>query len=193
MGIPNCVMVVYNDLPRPPFYQYALALSPLKQVVWSVIGDSSSIRNDQESDLEEVLSLAERVPNISGTIMDDFFHRGKARYPLEKMSQLCDRLHGAARPLDLWVVVQLTVLNVKEFPVRSGYPGTHSRGTMHSVFLQEVFDVFTMIEVMFALQHLASLKIQGIEEHAGVQVCILTGGEHNPAILNQHRSMHRKH
>ena len=105
MGIPNCVMVVFDDLPRPPFYPHALALSPLKQVVWSVIGDAGSTRNDQESDLEEVLGLAERVPNINGAIMDDFFHRGQARYPLEEMSQLRDRLHGASRPLDLWVVL----------------------------------------------------------------------------------------
>jgi len=63
---------------------------------------------------------------------------------------------------------------------------------MHSVLLQESIDVFTMIEVVFALQHLAGLKIQGIEEHTGVQVCILTGGEDDPAILNQDRSMHGK-
>jgi hypothetical protein len=105
MGIPNCIMVVFGDLPRPPFYQHALALSSLKRVVWSVVGDASSTRNDQESDLEEVLRLAEHVPNISGAIMDDFFHKGKARYPPQAIAQLSSRLHSAPRPLDLWVVL----------------------------------------------------------------------------------------
>ncbi len=105
MGIPNCIMVVFGNLPRPPFHQHALALSPLQQVVWSVIGDASSTRNDQESDLDEILSLAERTPNVTGAIMDDFFHAGKARYPPEAISQLHSRLHSAPRPLDLWVVL----------------------------------------------------------------------------------------
>jgi len=106
MGIPNCVMVVFNNLPKPPFLRHALAFRPLKQVVWSLMGDASSTRNDQESDLEEILSLAGRFPNISGAIMDDFFHTaGRARYSLEETSRLYSRLHGAVRPLDLWVVL----------------------------------------------------------------------------------------
>jgi len=111
MGIPNCIMVVFDNLPTPPFYQHALALSPLKQVVWSVIGDASSTRNDQESDLDEILNLAERVPNITGAIMDDFFHAGQARYPPEAISQLRSRLHDAVRPLDLWVVLYYNQLD----------------------------------------------------------------------------------
>jgi hypothetical protein len=105
MGIPNCVMVVFDDLPKPPFRRHALAFSPLKQVVWSIMGDASSTRNDQESDLEEILSLTGRFPNITGAIMDDFFHIGQARYSLKETSRLYERLHGAARPLDLWVVL----------------------------------------------------------------------------------------
>jgi hypothetical protein len=105
MGIPNCIMVVFNDLPRPPFHQHALALSSLQRVVWSIVGDASSTRNDEESDLAEVLRLAQRHPNVTGAIMDDFFHRGQARYPLDEMAQLSRRLHSAPRPLELWVVL----------------------------------------------------------------------------------------
>ena len=105
MGIPNCVMVVFGDLPRPPFVQHALAFSPLKQVVWSIMGDASSTRNDQQSDLEEVLGLSARFPNITGAIMDDFFHGEQARYSVQETSRLWHRLHGATRPLDLWVVL----------------------------------------------------------------------------------------
>lgn len=105
MGIPNCIMVVFGNLPAPPFYQHALALSSLKRVVWSAIGDASSTRNDQESDLEEILSLTTRVPNITGAIMDDFFHGGGGRHPPQALAQLRSRLHAAAPPLDLWVVL----------------------------------------------------------------------------------------
>jgi hypothetical protein len=111
MGIPNCVMVVYNNLPTPPFYQHALALSSLKQVVWSVIGDASSTRNDQECDLDEILSLSERIPNITGAIMDDFFHAGGGRYSPEAIAQLHSRLYNAPRPLDLWVVLYYNQLD----------------------------------------------------------------------------------
>lgn len=105
MGIPNCIMVVYDNLPKPPFLSHALALSPLQQVVWSIVGDAGSTRNDQESDLEEVLCLAGRVSNITGAIMDDFFQVGRARYSLQEMARLYGRLRGAARALDLWVVL----------------------------------------------------------------------------------------
>ncbi|MBN1402280.1 MAG: hypothetical protein JXA74_15680, partial [Anaerolineae bacterium] len=105
MGIPNCVMVVYDNLPQPPFTQHALALSPLQQVVWSIVGDAGSTRNDQESDLEEVLSLARRFPNLTGAMMDDFFHLDQGRYSLQETARLYERLHSAPRPLDLWVVL----------------------------------------------------------------------------------------
>lgn len=112
MGIPNCMMVVFNNLPRPPFHQHALALSPLKQVVWSVVGDASSTRNDEQSDLEEILRLAGHgLTNISGAIMDDFFHASGARYTPEQVSRLSGRLHAAPRPLDLWVVLYYNQLD----------------------------------------------------------------------------------
>jgi hypothetical protein len=105
MDIPNCIMVVFDNLPGLPFHQHTLAMSPLKQVVWSVIGDASSTRNDQETDLEEVLDMTRRFPNVTGAIMDDFFHQDQARHSLAQLSSLCGQLHGAPRPLDLWVVL----------------------------------------------------------------------------------------
>jgi hypothetical protein len=116
MGIPNCAMVVFNNLPEPPFLQHTLALSSLKQVVWSLMGDAGSTRNDQESDVEEVLRLAGRFPNITGAVMDDFFHRDGARYSVEETARLHDRLRGAPRPLDLWVAVNGTRLDEKIGP-----------------------------------------------------------------------------
>jgi len=106
LGIHNALFVVQANFPEPPFDSYARTLLPLKRVVWSILGDSTSNRTD----LDEVLRLAERFPNITGGIMDDFFRHPKregpvARYTLEEIEQFRARLHRAARPLELWVVI----------------------------------------------------------------------------------------
>ena len=112
LDVPNALMVCFNGLPEPPqFERHAVALSSLKRVVWSVIGDSSSTRNDEKTDADEVAPLADKFPNIVGGIMDDFFVKPKegeekvARLDLDGLARVADRLHGAARRLDLWVVV----------------------------------------------------------------------------------------
>jgi hypothetical protein len=113
MGIPNVIMVTYDGKPVPPFDREALALSPLKQVVWSIIGDSSSNRTDKAADLQEVLRLAGKYPNITGAMMDDFFHDGgeeAGRATVDELRDFQDSLHSAERAggatgLDLWVVL----------------------------------------------------------------------------------------
>jgi len=106
LGVPNLIMVTYGNHPEPPFETRMRALSPLKRVVWSVLGDSSSSRDD----LPEVLSLAERFPNLVGGIMDDFFRPPDAqgaisRYSVADLQRLRRRLCRGTRPLDLWVVL----------------------------------------------------------------------------------------
>ena len=112
LDVPNALMMCFAGLPEPPvFEQHALALSPLKRVVWSVVGDSSSTRNDEKSDVDEVVALAQTFPNITGGMLDDFFLPAKegeqkiSRHSLESVADMRDRLHGAARCLDLWVVM----------------------------------------------------------------------------------------
>ena len=107
MGIPNCIMVVFADKPEPPFDQHALAMSTLDRVVWSVIGDAGSRRNDKQSDLQAVLDVAAKYPNIKGAILDDFFRHGNPwgtpRYTVEQFAALQKGLHAGG--LDLWVVL----------------------------------------------------------------------------------------
>jgi len=117
LGIPNVIMVVYGGKPEPPFDQHVLAMSPLKRVVWSIVGDSSSKRNDEKTDLEEVVGLAARFPNIAGAMMDDFFHEPNAagavaRYSVEDLAGFRARLRAAARPLDLYVVLYANQLHL---------------------------------------------------------------------------------
>jgi hypothetical protein len=110
LGVPNVVMVTFAGKPEPPLDLHARALLPLKRVVWSIIGDSSSKRNDRATDLEEVIALSAQYHNIEGAIMDDFFHplnaRGAvSRVGVDDLAYFHSRLHSAPRPLDLWVVV----------------------------------------------------------------------------------------
>jgi len=121
LGIPNLVMVVYQGKPEPPFDQHARAFRPLRRVVWSIVGDSSSKRNDEKTDLDEVLRLAGEHANVSGAIMDDFFHEPDAagaigRYTPRDLAGFRQRLRAAARPLDLWVVLYAQQLHL---PVRA--------------------------------------------------------------------------
>jgi len=106
LGIPNALMVTQNDYPEPPFDDYARPLAPLKRVVWAIMGNSECTRND----LDEVIRLAGRYPNISGGIVDDFFRweregRALGRFTPDELHDMRQRLHGQPRRLDLWIVL----------------------------------------------------------------------------------------
>lgn len=116
MGLPNALMVTYGGNPVPPFDREARALTSLKKVVWSIVGDSGSKRNDQKTDLEEVVALAGKYPNICGAIMDDFFQNGEdqtvpGRYTPQDLAGFRRELRRARQPLDLWVVLYDYQLN----------------------------------------------------------------------------------
>jgi hypothetical protein len=107
LGISNCFRVVFEGKPVPPFDEETAKLEGFKQVVWSVMGDTSSSRNnDGADDLEEVLRQAEKYPNVTGGVLDDFFRgeTGDARMTLERLKFVADQLHSAPRPLELWLV-----------------------------------------------------------------------------------------
>ena len=111
MGIPHLIMVVYGGKPEPPFDAYARPFRILNRVVWSIIGDAGSTRNDTTSDLDPVIDLSTKLPNITGAIMDDIFHQepdvqGRiSRVTVEQLAEFRDRLHAGPKPLDLWAVL----------------------------------------------------------------------------------------
>lgn len=114
LGIPNCCRVVLPCGPEPPFDPHSEELTSLRQVVWSIVGACGVERNDDDgSDLDEVLRQAEKFPNISGAVLDDFFAAPETlaaggpmiRHSLESLRSIRDQLHAfASRPLDLWLV-----------------------------------------------------------------------------------------
>ncbi|MFH1902589.1 MAG: hypothetical protein ABIK20_00810 [Candidatus Omnitrophota bacterium] len=110
LGVKNCCRVVMGGYPKPPFDQHSMALVSMNEVVWSAVGDSASTRNDEnQTDIDEVIRQAEKFPNITGAVLDDFFvtsaQNKKARHSVESIRNLRDKLHGfSQRKLDLWLV-----------------------------------------------------------------------------------------
>ena len=105
MGIPNIIMVRYRPGPMPPDPQYLVPFRGLGGVVWAVVGAGGS---HQDDDVDRVLDVARRLPNMSGVIMDDFFRQGQPDAGVlsaAELQGLRNRLSRAGRPLDLWVVL----------------------------------------------------------------------------------------
>lgn len=120
LGVPNIIMVRHPDaegnlLPRPPFNQHALALSPLKKVVWSIVGAGGGFQTDE---LDQVLGLTQAFPNICGVQMDDFFFAKPdlseriAPYSPGALKTLKQRLLLDGRKLELWVTVYTSNLDL---------------------------------------------------------------------------------
>lgn len=73
-GIRSICRVVMSGLPEPPFEADARELDRFQRVVWSIIGDGGSLRNNAGADLEPFIAIAKKHPNIVGCIMDDFMN-----------------------------------------------------------------------------------------------------------------------
>ena len=114
LGINNAVMVVFANEPAPPFENYAEQFSGMDKLIWSVIGDAGSKRNNEKSDLQPVLDLKKSIPNLCGAVMDDFF--GNDRDNIDVVRKISEKLHAAG--MELWVVLydrQLEEPRLKEF------------------------------------------------------------------------------
>lgn len=107
LGTPNLIMVRFNNKPAPPYDQYMMALSPLDQVVWSVVGADGRTDSDE---IERFLDLAAKFPNICGAMMDDFIrpaneNGGIGVFTPDELRAIRQRLLVDGRRRDLWVVL----------------------------------------------------------------------------------------
>lgn len=80
MGLKNMIFVRYEGKPEPPFGGYYEPFRKLDRVYWSLVG-ARGTTSEQERD--HVRRLAEENENISGFILDDFFHGHVSNRPQE--------------------------------------------------------------------------------------------------------------
>ncbi|MBN1917391.1 MAG: hypothetical protein JW889_05740 [Verrucomicrobia bacterium] len=114
MGVPNVILVRYGGKPEPPYHQCAVPYRALRSVVWSIVGAGGKT---DAADRAHVLDLARELPNMSGVMMDDFFHdkpgeKGFGMLSLDEVRALRRQLVLPDRQLDLWAVIydrQLTL------------------------------------------------------------------------------------
>lgn len=71
MGLRNMIFVRYDGKPAPPFEEYYAPFQKLSRVYWSLVGASGATSAE---DREQSYQLAEKHDNITGFILDDFFH-----------------------------------------------------------------------------------------------------------------------
>lgn len=111
LGVPNVCMVAYKVdgalKPTPPYDQYAIALTPLKQVVWAIGGAQ---RPDIKRWLHDILQLADGYSNIIGIQMDDFYRRTLDGGEIgsltpKELAYVKDELKGNKNPLSLWLTL----------------------------------------------------------------------------------------
>jgi len=117
LDMSNIIMVRSKGKPAPPFEQYPSVLGSLKQVVWSIVSPGGKI---ESGELDAVLDLARRAPNMCGVIMDDFFkakpdEKGNiAAYTLEELKAIKKRLVLDGRKLELWVTFYTANLDLPD-------------------------------------------------------------------------------
>lgn len=107
LHIPNMCRIAMSGLPKPPFDKEAEKFSSCGEVVWSIMGDSESKRfNAGDTDVDAVLDIAKKYPNITGGAMDDFFSGTRMSvFTPEVLHGLAEKLHTL--DLKLWTVVYI--------------------------------------------------------------------------------------
>ncbi len=119
LGVPNIIVVQSSEAEarhgrlEPPLAQYAVAMRPLKRMVWSVVG-SGGFHSAKET--AEVFELARQAPNFAGIMLDDFFtgqKEGKrAQLAVEELAALRRRLGEINKRLRIFVTLYTSQLNL---------------------------------------------------------------------------------
>lgn len=109
LGVPNILMVQSSvkEAPygrfEPPFEQYTVALRPLQNVVWSLVGSGGFHKAEETA---EVLAMAKRVPNFRGVMLDDFFtgkaEGARAQWTVEELADVRRKLDQTGKKLDIF-------------------------------------------------------------------------------------------
>ena len=122
-------------------------MSPMKEVIWSIVGDSSCDNSLATlGHLEEIQRLSQKFSNIRGAIFDDFFAEERRKeYTPQVLAQIRERLqNNPGGPLDMWLVLydhQLTAENQEQIDAFDGITFWTWNGSNLDKFRQN-FDAF---------------------------------------------------
>ena len=111
-GIRNSFIVSYGGNIQPPFNPFAKRFSGLREVKFSVVGDSSSPLPDAElGNTEDIIAALGEADNITGAIVDDFFSpKRMERFTPEVLKKIKATLN--AKGLDFWCVLYANQLDL---------------------------------------------------------------------------------
>ena len=119
LDVPNILVVQSSENEArygrfdPPLAQYALAMRPLRRVVWSVVGSGG---RTSPPETQEVLQLAKTVPNFAGVMLDDFFHalRGgkSAALSLDELARIRRQLQQTNPRLEIFTTLYVSELDL---------------------------------------------------------------------------------
>jgi len=123
MGIPNVCVIRRSGIPKDE--EYNKQFRNVKRIAWALaMGSNKSYQTVKEY----VLSLRDRMPNLSGYFLDDFFHisarsasgitgPAPAALSMEEMKKLYDETLAYKRRLDLAIVLYTHQLHPSIQPV----------------------------------------------------------------------------
>jgi len=117
LGVKKVFFVCFGGNPRPPWDQDAMAMDSMDEVVYSIVGDAGSEVNPETlGHLDEVLRIAEKFPNTTGAVFDDFFGFGDREkiFTPEVLEKIRDKLH--AKNLKMWMAMYQANLIEKNVP-----------------------------------------------------------------------------
>ena len=112
MGIPNVCVIRWEGKPEPPFDDYIKQFHKTKRVAWSVVDGAPQ---SYEQKKKWAFELSEKMPNLVGFYLDDYFHgesvppEGQIDSPacltLAQVQSLHHEMKSLKRPTDLSVVL----------------------------------------------------------------------------------------
>lgn len=107
LSIPNIIMVRYGEESLQLSVQNSVPFRSLQEVVWSIVGAG---RTTERAEREQTIALARGMSNVTGVMMDDFFHRQGdedtvGTLSLNELRQVRELVSAEPGKLDLWAVL----------------------------------------------------------------------------------------
>ena len=96
MGIPNCCIIRWCGLPKPPFDDYMRQFAPMRRLAWSITDGAPGTFDDK---VKMAFEMAEKHPKISTFFLDDYFSAPSFRQGSDRIRATAEAIHAKGREL----------------------------------------------------------------------------------------------